>query len=246
MDSQAVVFKEFITNTKKNIQQQVEIMKYLTCDEQVISFYSDLIYTIEEIEKLDNIKINYINQFQNDINGIVIHFNGKNWSLDAAKNQPLEWKSNIALTYNQIISNNSIITLFDRLKFNLDFFKKIGFFNSNIVAIGANGSGKTTLSEKFRTDLSNNGTVISAQRILRIPSFNSISNHLVTAKALKESQQRGKTYKHDRDFDYIQNEFSVVLNNLLAENISESSVYRKSALEASSKGLSIQQPMKQI
>lgn len=242
MDSQIVVFKEFIANTKENIQQQVEIMKYLTCDEQVILFYSNLIYTIEEIEKLDNIKINYINQFQNDINGIVAHLRDKRWDLDTVKAQSSEWKNNIALNYKQVLSNDSIMSLFDRLKFNLDFFQKIGFFNSNIVAIGANGSGKTTLSEKFRTDLSNNGTVISAQRILKIPSFNSISNHLVTSQALKESQQRGKTYKHNNDFNYIQNEFSVVLNNLLAESISESSIYRKTALDASNQGLIIKKP----
>jgi len=129
-----------------------------------------------------------------------------------------------------------------KLEFNLDFFEKIGFFNSNVVAIGANGSGKTTLSNKFKTYLQNNGVVISAQRILLVPSFNAIANPSQTANELKQAQLRDKSNKNDREFGHLQQEFSIVLKNLLAENIAAGNMYRKKSIELFQTGKQIEEP----
>src|SRR5699024_9817626 len=80
--------------------------------------------------------------------------------------------------------------LYEQIDFNLSFFEQINFFTSNVVAIGANGSGKTTLSKKFKSYLQTNGVVISAQRILLVPDFDSIANPSSTADQLKQAQTR--------------------------------------------------------
>lgn len=111
-----------------------------------------------------------------------------------------------------------------------------------MVAIGANGSGKTTLSNKFKTYLQNNGVVISAQRILLVPSFNAIANPSQTANELKQAQLRDKSNKNDREFGHLQQEFSIVLKNLLAENIAAGNMYRKKSIELFQTGKQIEEP----
>jgi len=111
--------------------------------------------------------------------------------------------------------------------FNLDFFGKLNFFNSNIVAIGANGSGKTTLSNDLKKYLQNTGVVISAQKVLIIPTFSGVSNINNTSKKLQESQTTDKslrvTYSTENQgsswnvIARVGGEFQVLLDNLLAE-----------------------------
>src|SRR5690606_27556660 len=100
----------------------------------------------------------------------------------------------------------------------------------------------TSLSEKLKQYLNNNGVVISAQRILKLPTFENIGNPEITATKLKEEQLRGKTYKNADDFRFIANEFEIVLKHLLAENISIGNKYRKQAIENTRKEKPIDTP----
>ena len=125
-------------------------------------------------------KVNYLNQFQSNLESILatLPFRGQpNSAFIAHQNE--HWKNQIKNNLEQNSLNLS--TLYEQIEFNIDFFNKIGYFDSNVVAIGANGSGKTTLSNKFKTYLQNNGVVISAQRILLVPRFDSIANPEKTA-----------------------------------------------------------------
>ncbi|MCA6085364.1 MAG: hypothetical protein LE179_03940 [Endomicrobium sp.] len=68
-------------------------------------------------------------------------------------------------------------------------FLKSSIFSKNIAAIGANGSGKTTLSNYAKRYLPNTGIVISAQKILLMPTFDAISSIGSTSKKLQQSQK---------------------------------------------------------
>ena len=113
------------------------------------------------------------------------------------------------------------------MTFNLNFHKSLGFFKNNIVAVGANGSGKTSLSNKLKSYLQNNGVVISAQKILLIPTFNSISNISAVNSRLTAIQQADKsnksTYSTENNgnaygiLTSIGGEFQILLENLLSE-----------------------------
>ena len=76
--------------------------------------------------------------------------------------------------------------------------------------VGANGSGKTSISEKLKEYLNKNGVVISAQRILLLPVFETVSNPVVTASKLKEEQTRTKTYKDANQFRFMSTEFEII------------------------------------
>lgn len=208
----------------------------------------DKINTI--VEKLrnqisgQNIYASYIQLYQNQIVQInnFLQFRGhKDSNFVAHQND--HWKEQTKNNFLQSIQRN-LINLVEGFNFQIDFFEKIGNFNSNIVIIGANGSGKTSLSENLKNYLNNNGVVISAQRILRLPTFQNISNPESTASQLKQEQIRNKTYKNVDDFRYITNEFEIVLKHLLAENISIGNKYRKKAFEDLKNGQNIEHPEK--
>lgn len=237
-------FTSFIGNAKKELIVQHEIAVKLKCDEFTINALGkvvELIVMLEDKVNQGKLKINYLIHFQSSIENMLSAFPHRGHQESSfVEYQTDQWK----IQAKSILERNSqnISGLYEQLEFNLHFFDKIGYFDSNVVAIGANGSGKTILSNKFKAYLHNNGVVISAQRILLVPSFASIANPEKTASELKEYQLRNKTCKSDSEFRYLQQEFGVVLKNLLADNISEGNAYRIKALKAVKSGKDIEPP----
>lgn len=161
-------FIDFITNAKSDLNIHRQIAYELECNETTLEVFDKTIglaTNLEEKALNGDLKVNYLNQFQSNLNNILanLSFRGQR-DINFIAHQNKQWKIQVK---NQFENNTvTLSSFFHQLDFNLDFFNKIGFFNSNVVAIGANGSGKTTLSNKFKTYLQNNGVVISAQRIL--------------------------------------------------------------------------------
>lgn len=244
MTQQLQNFLDFISTAKADLNLHRQIAFELGCSEADLDVLDKVIGLSTEIEdksRQSSYPINYLNQFQSNIDSILgnLPFRGqKDTSFMPVGND--NWSMSVKSQLEQHIPN--ISRLYKQLEFNIDFFRKIGFFNNNVVAIGANGSGKTTLSNKFKSYLQNNGVVISAQRILLVPSFDSISNPAKTATELKQSQLRDKTNKNDGEFRYLQQEFSIVLKNLLADNISAGNSFRKKAIELVKAGKEMENP----
>lgn len=107
-----------------------------------------------------------------------------------------------------------------QLEFNISFYEQFGYFNNNVVAVGANGSGKTSLADNLRSSLNNNGLVISAQRVLFIPEIDSIPSPELSEKRWKDMNQRSRTFKDIDDFLEIKEEFGFVIGNLVAKHCS--------------------------
>lgn len=237
-------FTTFIQQAQKELNLHRQGAFELNCSENTLDIFDKVIVLTSELEHKaiqGELKVNYLNQFQSNVNSILstLPFRGhQNSSFIAHQND--HWK----LTNKNQLDQNSlnISNLYVQIEFNIDFFNKIGYFDSNVVAIGANGSGKTTLSNKFKNYLQNNGVVISAQRILLVPSFDAISNPEKTATELKQYQLRDKTNKSDGEFRFLQQEFGIVLKNLLSENISAGNSYRKKAIETVKSGGNISNP----
>ena len=244
MNQQLQAFLTYVQTAKNDLNIHRQVSFELECNESTLDIIDKiiaLVTLIEEKATAGNFEINYLNQFRSNIDNVLssLPFRGhQNTSFIPQQNE--HW---IKQTRTNIEQNGvNFVRYYDQLNFNVDFFEKIGFFNNNVVAIGANGSGKTTLSNKFKSYLQNNGVVISAQRILLVPSFDSISNPAKTATELKESQLRDKTNKNDGEFRYLQQEFSIVLKNLLADNISVGNSYRKKAIELVKSGKEMESP----
>jgi ABC-type cobalamin/Fe3+-siderophores transport system ATPase subunit len=237
-------FLAFTKQAKENLNIDRQGAYELGCSEPTLNILDKVIALtnmLEEKAKVGDLKINYLNQFQSNIEGILsnLSFRGHK-DTNFIPQQDQNWRDSIR---QQIEANSGNISMqYDQIEFNIDFFDKIGYFNNNVVAIGANGSGKTTLSNKFKNYLQNNGVVISAQRILLVPNFDAISNPATTANELKETQVRDKSNKNAREFNHLQQEFAVVLKNLLADNISAGNSYRKESLKLVSQGEQIKNP----
>lgn len=121
--------------------------------------------------------------------------------------------------FDEILAKYEIITSrLQQHKFNISFYEQFGYFNNNVVAVGANGSGKTSLADNLRASLNNNGLVISAQRVLFIPVIESIPSPHLSEKRWNEMNKRSRTFKDIDDFLEIKEEFGFVLGNLIAKH----------------------------
>lgn len=234
-------FLQNIELTLKQLSLHRQISAECNVDEIMIELHDKVILhvsNVQDIVSATELSVNYINQFQNDINQTLNNFPYRQQqNLDFLQSQNREQlKTNIEY---QILPLEKQLKL---LQFNLDFFRKLNFFNSNIVAIGANGSGKTTLSNELKKYLPNTGVVISAQKVLIIPTFSGVSNFNNTNQKLQTSQIADKslkvTFSTENNGNAYQilsqlgGEFQVLLDNLLAER----SVIRNQFCDALQKG----------
>ena len=177
MNTELDNFTTFIQQAQKELNLHRQGAFELNCDENTLNIFDKIIVLTSDLEQKaiqGELKVNYLNQFQSNVDSILstLPFKGHQYATFIA-HQNGHWKE----TNRKRLEENSlnISNLFTQIEFNIDFFNKIGYFDSNVVAIGANGSGKTTLSNKFKSYLQNNGVVISAQRILLVPNFDAIS-----------------------------------------------------------------------
>lgn len=244
MNKQLDEFIEYIDSAKNDLNVQRQIAFELECSGITLDIIDKSIALAEKLRSIavsGDYKINYLNQFRSNFDSILNTIPMRGYRNSNIVNQQDDrWKTQVKEQFD----NNTIqvSNFYNQLVFNIGFFEKIGFFNNNVVAIGANGSGKTTLSNKFKTYLQNNGVVISAQRVLLVPSFDAIANPSKTASELKQYQTRDKTNKNDREYGHLQQEFGVVLKNLLADNISAGNTYRKKSIELIKNGEQLEKP----
>jgi energy-coupling factor transporter ATP-binding protein EcfA2 len=234
-------FLQNIELALKQLSLHRQISAECNVDEIMIELHDKVIFHISNVRDIvstTELSVNYINQFQNDINQTLNNFPyHQQQNLDFLQSQNRE-ELKINIEY-QILPLEKQLKL---LQFNIDFFRKLNFFNSNIVAIGANGSGKTTLSNDLKKYLPNTGVVISAQKVLIIPTFSGVSNFNNTNQKLQTSQVADKSLKVTFSTENNGNayhilsqlggEFQVLLDNLLAER----SVIRNQFCDALQKG----------
>lgn len=107
--------------------------------------------------------------------------------------------------------------------------KTLGFVRENTVVVGANGCGKTTLAHNLKqTVTSLTGTVIPAQKLLMVPTFESVPNYTATKKTYDQYQGSILNYKKsfktnsttDSDWNTIRefgHEYNQVLGTMLSE-----------------------------
>lgn len=111
------------------------------------------------------------------------------------------------------------------------FYRDLNFFNQNIVVVGANGSGKSSLASMLKNTIDErDGIVIPAQKLLIIPTFNSIPSYNSSNQEYdtyqKQYQDSKTTYNASKDSDIPYSEtqkygaeYKHVLRNLIAERI---------------------------
>lgn len=234
---------QLIETSISELNNQHEIA--ITCDleSNSINQINDLLLHFNKVFDIIsdcNLSDNYLNQFQNEIRQTMSLFQIRKQNVDF--NNP----SSISLLKSKLESQSEKIgKQIELLTFNFEFFSKLGFFKNNIVAIGANGSGKTSLSNNLKQYLPKSGVVISAQKVLIIPTFSGISNFEHTYQKLSAAQTADKTLKTTYNTESNGNaygilvqlggELQVLLDNLLAERSSIRNKFCDSLNEGSKK-----------
>jgi ABC-type uncharacterized transport system ATPase subunit len=234
-------FLKEIKVAKKYLEMDLKGANDLDCSESILKNLERAISITKKIEKRvkrENLKPHYLNEFKitsTELTSFLTLYWHKGTNiLDKKKKETIK---------RQLESNSSRLeTYFNQKEFNFNFFNKIGHLNNNVVVIGANGSGKTTLANTFKKYTGNNDFVISSQRLLLISVFDSISNPSNTILELKNSQKRNKSNKNNTEFDNLQQEFSIVLKNLIAENALACNHYWKESKRLASEGEKIESP----
>ncbi|TCC88664.1 DUF4435 domain-containing protein [Pedobacter frigiditerrae] len=210
-----------INHTSKQVSQNLKDAETAKLGEQDLELYKKTIHYLSKLEAQlpDALSQNHFDLFHKNVIAFGSFYSlslaGQEMSEDFAK----QLKTEI------IAKRDSIISHLEKSEFNLNLFSMLGFFNGNIVAVGANGSGKTSLSEKLRQYLPSSGVVISAQKLLIIPVFQGISNFEQTSAKLLQLQKVTKNFKTSYNADgnatdavpAVGFEFMRLLNNLLAE-----------------------------
>lgn len=207
----------FLNNIQKPIEQILELETDLT--------------TANNNSK---IKINYLQLIKNHLDDIVSEIATATPYMSSNIETYIIQKR-IDSIINLFREDGYFKVLFNNLKFTTIFLKKLNFLSSNMVAIGANGSGKSSLSENLKQRLPTNGVVISAQKILIIPTFSSIPAPKLTEEKLTEYQKSYINFKSTYDthnggtpysiISQIGNNLQILLENLLAQRAHDRNVF---------------------
>lgn len=225
---------QLITTGIERIEIEKQIAIAVGCEQFCVELHDNVISHFYKVKKL-LLKLetssNYINQFRNEVNESLFFF--QHYVLKEYKFNSEAEKLPIKTTIES--HRTSIEEKLQSMSFNYNFFEKLGYFQKNVVAIGANGSGKTTLSNSLKRYLPENGVVISAQKILIIPTFGGISNVNSTSQKLISNQAVDKTLKTTYSTDdngnaygilvNLGNDFKVLLDNLLAERSAKRNMF---------------------
>lgn len=215
--------KNKIENYHNKIQNHRELALFCGVESDLFNREEKHFQDISSIlPKVIKSKDNYKNQIFTDYINIINSFDGElGITLNNIEEEQVPF---IQSYYEEKITK--LEHSLQRAEFNLELFTKFSFFDKNIVAIGANGSGKSSLSQKLKEYLPETAMTISAQKLLIVPVFESITNQNLTTQELNKSQKTEKTTKFEYSGGYSEqnkafiNEFSILLNNLLSEHSS--------------------------
>lgn len=126
-----------------------------------------------------------------------------------------------------------------------DLYSKLNFAQENIVLIGANGCGKTSLANVLKATMHfDKGIVIPAQKLLVIPTIESIPSYIPTASEYDRYQQEvldGKqTYtqakSNDMPYDMVRR-YGAEYKNVLSMLVAEQNKVNNSYCDEKKKGL---------
>ncbi|MFL9510927.1 DUF4435 domain-containing protein, partial [Acinetobacter baumannii] len=231
-----------LTSTLADLIRKLTILKdnsiHLECDakitheiERVLNFITTL--DLEIKEGGDRIPSHF---YQNIIDNIQFYSGSIQpfEKIDKNQSHPSVIEDFIISLNNAFSLENShagIVDTFNRIEFISNFFRTLDYLSNNMVLLGANGSGKSSLASYLKSRLGINSVIISAQKYLLIPSFNSLQNPTNTRNTLESQQNNNNNIKWSFSaddhvialpyFTNMSNHFKHLLSNLLAERSKE-------------------------
>jgi ABC-type cobalamin/Fe3+-siderophores transport system ATPase subunit len=164
--------------------------------------------------ELNNFTNEYTNQLAKDLDQLTVAFPS---SYGSGERKPikLQYEEKNTFKNQQERLQAKIEEALTKFSSSFDFFSKLDFLHRDLVIVGANGSGKTTLAKHLTTHIKGNGVLVSAQRILKLPIYESIRSYATTADHVKAIQLPNEKLdiRHKAD-----DEFGILIEHLLADD----------------------------
>lgn len=142
------------------------------------------------------------------------------------------------INFGEMEDNKAVNDIFYSITFTLNFFQQLNYLTQNMVLLGANGSGKSSLAFNLKYSLGKYSLIISAQKLLLIPEFDSISNSNNSKISLLNQQENLNhhryTYQANENLPslpFVQdvaNYFKNLLIHLLAEKAESNHLFIES------------------
>ena len=214
--------KENVEQLKASIEEKLAIIdnlfkfqeRYTTLEWNILSKFKNYLDKMHLDLENESIPDHFIDILQNDIaqNDFILPFD------QFTEPEETHLKSLINNFKNNLKYNDSY-----------DLYSKLNFAQENIVLIGANGCGKTSLANVLQATMHfDKGIVIPAQKLLIIPTIESIPSYTPTVNEYERYQQHvidvkqtyTQTNSNDIPYDVIRTygvEYKNVLSMLVAE-----------------------------
>lgn len=223
-------FKSLISYLIQKINYAKHIGHIAEIKPELKDLYDQVLHEISELKKIieeQPLRINYIKQLTEATRRIDSCFSsGPNQNVQIESYTLGETEKPI---FKQQLEGGEIEIrkAIEKFRLTFRFFLSLNFLNNNIVVIGSNGSGKTLLADNLKSQIENNGVVISAQRVLVVPVINEIQSLISAAANLKSSQNANKANKDNTLNESIQQEFKFLLAGIIADNAASNNKLKK-------------------
>lgn len=236
---------QLIVQTLSRIAHARDLSSAAGVKKELFDLYDQVeseIAALRTLIETNGYSLTYADRLAYDINAFTNAFSSDYGSEESrAKGITLQDAERPTFKRQQEAKEQDIRETFSQYKYSFDFFSKIGFLNGDLVIIGPNGSGKTFLANELKQHIKGNGAVITAQRILHIPTFDHIKSINITAQKLK-SVQLDETTTKEQQYENQKSQFAVLLQNLSAADAVAHKNYNNLAKQKALHGYPIQAP----
>lgn len=209
-------FANLIQEIKEKIAYAHELGGAAEVKPELIRLYCNVEEIVLDLEKTvtkNNFSLNYSNQLTECLNKMTHSFS-RSYGANAPGTITLLNEEREPIKREQERDEAKIEDALRQLTRAKTFFTNIDFFNRDLVVIGANGSGKTFLAKYFTTHIKGNGILISAERVLKLPTYESIRSYATTANNVKSIQLPNREIAgHD-----FKQEFGILIEYILSED----------------------------
>lgn len=184
---------------------------------ELLDLYDEVEESVLQLKltiKEGNFAMDYVNQLAESLNKIMSAF-PRSYSTNERGIITLQDEERPTFKRQQERDQPEIEKALQQFKAISTFFTQLDFLNSDLVIIGANGSGKTSLAKHLTTHIKRNGVLVSAQRILTLPAYESIRSYATTLDNVKAIQLPDEELENQHN---LENQFGILVEHLLADD----------------------------
>jgi ABC-type Mn2+/Zn2+ transport system ATPase subunit len=238
--------KNITSELKRKLKYARQLSKEAQVKPEMFGLYDEVdreISAMATLVETSGFSTKYANKYCRALEELCHTFSSDFGSQEAEERgvAPLQDTERDTFKRQQERNEDAIRQALDKFKETADFFSKLDFLSRDVVIIGANGSGKTVLATELKNHIEGDGVIVSAEKILHIPNFDSILGVGAIAQQLKNVQV-GNLSGDGPTLEEATQHFAILLQSLLARDVEDHKEYKRQARLKSKEGSQISAP----